>query len=108
MSSPFDIIAIISPKPGKADRVQELLTTAAQSVKEKEPGTLRYHLQRETNGDSPSFVMLETYKDKASLEIHGKSSYFKDLGRAFKKEDLLAGPMKVMFTKEVGGYASKL
>ena len=48
------------------------------------------------------------YKDKASLEAHGKSEYFKNLGRALKKEDLLAAPMKVMFTKEVGGYASKL
>ncbi|CAO2656508.1 Nn.00g053110.m01.CDS01 [Neocucurbitaria sp. VM-36] len=108
MSSPFDIIAIMTPKPGKADRVQELLATAAKAVKENEPGTLRYHVQRETKGDSPSFVMLETYKDMASLEIHGKSDYFKNLGRTLKKEDLLAAPMKVMFTKEVGGYASKL
>jgi hypothetical protein len=30
------------------------------------------------------------------------------MGKAFKKEDLLAAPMKVMFTKEAGGYASKL
>jgi hypothetical protein len=77
MSSPFDVIAIIMPKPGKADRVhiphppsttspahskqvQELLTIAAKAVKENEPGTLRYHLQREVKGDAPTFVMLET------------------------------------------------
>jgi hypothetical protein len=30
------------------------------------------------------------------------------MGRAMKKEDLLAGPMKVLITKEVGGYVSKL
>jgi hypothetical protein len=30
------------------------------------------------------------------------------MGKAFKTEDLLAEPMKVMMIKEAGGYASKL
>lgn len=99
---------------------------AAQAVKANEPGTLRYHLQRETKGDAPVFVMLETYllpppactaqlrltgisyKDQASIAAHAKSPDFKALGKTLKKEDLLAEPMKVIFTKEVGGYASKL
>ncbi|KAF1359522.1 ABM-domain-containing protein [Lizonia empirigonia] len=104
---PIDIIAIISPKAGKADRVEELLLQAAKSVKANEPGTLKYHLQRETKGDAPVFVMLETYKDQAALGAHAKSDAFKALGRTMK-EDLLAEPMKVIFTKEAGGYASKL
>ncbi|KAH9878842.1 hypothetical protein J1614_002276 [Plenodomus biglobosus] len=108
MSSPFDIIAIITPKPGKADRVEQLLRTAAQSVKENEPGTLRYHLQREVQGAEPAFVMLETYADRAALEAHGKSEAYKTLGRAMKREELLAEPIRVLFTKEVGGFASKL
>ncbi|KAF2703550.1 antibiotic biosynthesis monooxygenase-like protein [Pleomassaria siparia CBS 279.74] len=108
MSEPFDIIAIISPKPGKADRVQELLEKAAAAVQTNEPGVLRYSVQREVKGDAPVFIMLETYKDKDALGFHGASAHFKDLGRELKKEDLLAGPMKAYFTKEVGGYASKL
>ncbi|KAF2799865.1 antibiotic biosynthesis monooxygenase-like protein [Melanomma pulvis-pyrius CBS 109.77] len=108
MSEPFDIIAVITPKPGKADRVQELLETAAAAVKANEPGVLRYHVQRETKGDAPVFIMLETYKNKEALGVHGASPDFKALGRALKKEDLLAAPMKAYFTKEVGGYASKL
>ena len=108
MSSPFDVIAIITPKPGKADRVEELLTTAAKAVKANEPGTLRYHIHRQTKGDAPIFVMLETYANKAALETHGKSEDFKKLGKTMKTEDLLAEPMKVLFTKEAGGYASKL
>ncbi|KAH7345880.1 antibiotic biosynthesis monooxygenase-like protein [Pyrenochaeta sp. MPI-SDFR-AT-0127] len=108
MSAPIDIIAIITPKPGKADRLGELLAAAAKDVKAKEPGVLRYHLQRETSGDSPAFIMLETYKDKAALGAHAKSEHFRSMGRQLKEEDLLAGPMKVMFTKEAGGYASKL
>jgi hypothetical protein len=70
------IIAIITPKAGKADRVsihnkderiladdiqvEELLVAAAEKVKANEPGTLKYHLQKETKGDAPTFVMLET------------------------------------------------
>ncbi|KAF9699910.1 hypothetical protein EKO04_002544 [Ascochyta lentis] len=104
----IDIVALISPKAGKADRVEELLLQAAKEVKANEPGTLKYHLQRETKGDAPVFIMLETYKDQASIAAHAKTDYFKTLGRTMKKEDLLAEPMKVIFTKEAGGYASKL
>lgn len=106
-------------------KVEELLLQAAKAVKANEPGTLKYHLQRETKGDAPVFVMLETYvdplrqtyrttltayryKDQAALGAHAKSEDFKTLGRTLKKEDLLAEPMKVIFTKEAGGYASKL
>lgn len=42
------------------------------------------------------------------MGTHAKSDAFKALGRTMKKEDLLAEPMKVIFTKEAGGYASKL
>ncbi|KAF2875262.1 hypothetical protein BDV95DRAFT_486232 [Massariosphaeria phaeospora] len=108
MSEPFDVVAIIEPKPGKADRVEELLLNAAASVKANEPGTLRYHLQRQTNTKTPVFVLLETYKDKKSLGVHAASKDFKKLGEALKTEDLLSSPMKVYLTKEVGGFASKL
>ncbi|KAJ4345605.1 uncharacterized protein N0V89_011738 [Didymosphaeria variabile] len=108
MSAPFDVIAILKPKPGKADRVVELLQIAADSVKAKEPGTLRYQINRETKGDAPSIVMLETYKDQASLQAHGSSDHFKEMGKSFKEEDLLAEPMSVLFTKDVGGFVSKL
>jgi len=77
MSRGYEIIAILKPKPGNQDRVraklaprhvqttnvpqvEELLNIAAQEVKATEPGTTRYHLQRETKGDAPSFVIFET------------------------------------------------
>lgn len=49
-----------------------------------------------------------SYKDKAAIAAHSKSDDFKKMGRAMKQEDLLAAPMKVLFTKEAGGFASKL
>jgi quinol monooxygenase YgiN len=48
------------------------------------------------------------YKDQQSLAAHGTSQHFKEMSRTMKKEDLLDGPMQVYFTKEAGGFASKL
>ena len=52
--------------------------------------------------------VVDRYKDQESLKQHGGSKDFKALGRAFRDEGLLAEPMKVLFTKSVAGYASKL
>jgi quinol monooxygenase YgiN len=54
------------------------------------------------------WLTIRRYADKAALETHGKTDYFKELVGTFKEEDLLAEPMKVLLTQEVGGYASKL
>lgn len=87
MSAPFDIIALITPKPGKADRVTssfyidivrlltvkkvvELLQIAAAAVKANEPGTLRYHVHREIKGDAPTIVMLETYVLPSQIMVY--------------------------------------
>lgn len=51
---------------------------------------------------------LFRYKDMASMQAHGTSDYFKELGTTVKEEELLAEPMKILFTKDVGGYISKL
>lgn len=53
-------------------------------------------------------LTARSYANKAALETHAKSEDFKKMGKLMKTEDLLAEPTKVMFTKEVGGYASKL
>ncbi|KAF2133074.1 hypothetical protein P153DRAFT_364295 [Dothidotthia symphoricarpi CBS 119687] len=104
----IDVIALLTPNPGKADRVEELLTSAAASVKANEPGTLKYHLQRETKGEAPRFFVLETYEDKAALATHAKTEYFAALGKAIREEELLVKPMEVFVTRGVGGFESKL
>lgn len=43
------------------EQVEELLKIAATAVKANEPGTLRYQVHRETKGDAPTIIMLETY-----------------------------------------------
>lgn len=59
MSGQIEIVAIFKPNPGKADRAQEVLDDMSAYIKANEPGTLKYHLQRETHGDAPTFVLFE-------------------------------------------------
>ena len=53
-------------------------------------------------------LSLLRYADKAAQEAHVQTEYFKAMGLAFKNEGLLAEPPKLLVTKAVGGYASKL
>ncbi len=60
----LDLLAIISPKPGKTDRVVELLSQVSEYVKANEPGTLKYEIMR-VNKDKATgkeeVVMIEKY-----------------------------------------------
>jgi hypothetical protein len=81
MASQIDLLAIISPKPGKADRVRifhghypqrdtfstqvqvvELLQEVSEYVKKNEPDTLKYEINREVNKKSGAeqIIMIET------------------------------------------------
>ncbi|EOA88723.1 hypothetical protein ACJQWK_06078 [Exserohilum turcicum] len=107
--APIEIVAMAVAKPGKADRLQEVLEASAQWVRRTEPGALRYLIQRQVNAkDQPTFVVLETYEDQAALEFHAKSESVVETRRLLESEDLLSEPLKIMLTKDVGGYASKL
>lgn len=48
------------------------------------------------------------YEDQAALEFHAKSESVVETRRLLESEDLLSEPLKIMLTKDVGGYASKL
>jgi quinol monooxygenase YgiN len=47
------------------------------------------------------------YKDKAALGAHGGSQTFKDFQRTLAKEKLLSD-FKVVYTKGVAGFSSRL
>jgi len=108
MSNQVDIVAILKPAPGKVDRIIELLGGISKIVKERETGTLRYQLHRQTTGDPPTLVVIEKYRDPAAIKEHGTFPQFKDMNRAFKREGLLAEPMQVIVLKPVAGFASRL
>ncbi|RFU33889.1 hypothetical protein B7463_g2422, partial [Scytalidium lignicola] len=108
--SQVELLAIITPNPGKTDRVVELLKGMSEYVKANEPGTLRYHIHREVNKKSgvEEVIMLETYTDKKALAAHGSSARFKAFGKQLKDEGLVQGPMNLKFLKVEGGFAARL
>ncbi|KAF7921192.1 uncharacterized protein EAE98_008618 [Botrytis deweyae] len=108
--SQIDLIAIIFPKEGKADRVAELLNEISTHIEATEPGTLKYEIKKEVNKKTGAveIVMLESYKDKAAIAAHGSSEEFKALGKMLKDEDLIAKPMELKFLQHVGGFSSRL
>ncbi|KAF2726665.1 hypothetical protein EJ04DRAFT_598402 [Polyplosphaeria fusca] len=104
----LDIIAIISPKEGKADRVQQLLGELCKDVHNNEPDTLGYHLHRQDKRDgSVEFVMVEKYKDAAALKKHSTGAAFRKLGKSFASEGLLLKPLQVLDVKPVAGFSSR-
>ncbi|KAG4027756.1 hypothetical protein MFRU_027g00490 [Monilinia fructicola] len=108
--SQIDLVAIIFPKEGKADRVAELLNEVSAYVQENEPGTLKYEVNKEINKKSGAveIIMMESYKDKAAIAAHGASEQFKAFEKRLKDEDLIAKPMQLKFLKNVGGFSSRL
>ncbi|KAK3061819.1 hypothetical protein LTS18_005813 [Coniosporium uncinatum] len=109
---PLDVVAIMHPAAGKADRLEELLSTNAKWVLENEPGVLKYHVQRQhkgiKKGEEPKLIMLETYQDQPAFQSHGSSPTFKAFGKKLQEEKLLAKPFDVFVTKAVGGFVSRL
>ncbi|KAE8451813.1 hypothetical protein EG329_002653 [Mollisiaceae sp. DMI_Dod_QoI] len=107
MSSNLDLIAILSPKAGKVDRVIELLQQVAIYVEDHEPQTLRYEIVRQINQKSggEEVILLESYKDKAALKAHGGSDTFRRFNGVLVEEDLMAKPMQLMFVKPAGGFS---
>jgi len=110
MSAPIELIAILYPKEGKVDRVVELLDEMSSFVKNNEPGTLKYHIMRETNKKSgvEEVVMFESYESKEALGKHGGSKEFKDFNKKMQDEGLIASPMQLKFLKNAGGFGSRL
>ncbi|TVY32762.1 hypothetical protein LSUB1_G007884 [Lachnellula subtilissima] len=107
MASQIDLVAIISPKPGKTDRVVELLQEVAEYIKNNEHGTLIYNITRSFNKQAgvEEVIMIESYKDKAALLAHGSSKEFTAFQKKIQGEDLVSAPMQLKITKPAGGFS---
>ncbi|MCJ1361958.1 hypothetical protein MMC16_001059 [Acarospora aff. strigata] len=106
----LDVVAIITPKVGKVDRVAELLSGLTKAVHKNEPGCLRYHLHREINSrtGAEDLVMIEQYADQSAYESHSKTPDFQNLVKILTEEELLASPLVIKYLKSIAGFASRL
>ncbi|KAL2826405.1 hypothetical protein BDW59DRAFT_160929 [Aspergillus cavernicola] len=97
-------VAIITPAPGKKDRIQEVLLGVISQVEQNEPDTLQYQLFWVE--ESAEFVFLESYKDDGAVRDHQATPYLQELREISAEEALLAKPLEMrMFGLPVGGFA---
>lgn len=63
-------------RPDATDQFKSRLLRHARMSLEREPGgCLRFDVHQE-KGDPALFLLIETYRDQAALEIHRNSEYF--------------------------------
>ena len=63
MATPVELVAVLTPSPGRIDELIETIAPFNDYVKENEPGALRYQLYRQRNLDSgkEDLVYIEMY-----------------------------------------------
>jgi len=84
------VIATLQVTPGKEKLFEEDFKAWAKVVKDNEPGTLRYWLNRDPQNPNTYYV-LELYADDAALQAHMRNLHARKDGPA----DLLAGPPQI-------------
>ncbi|KAI9901858.1 hypothetical protein N3K66_003675 [Trichothecium roseum] len=103
------LTAIITPKPGKAERFLELWEKCVKYVDDNEPGVLRYELHRgtkEMNGGKERYIALEEYADKETFDLHMRAAPVVALITAIKEEELTETDL--IMTQKGPGIKQKL
>jgi len=69
------VIATFKAKAGQEKELEDALTSIVPKVQEEE-GTVMYTINK-SKADPGQFLFYEKYKDKAALELHSSTPYFK-------------------------------
>ena len=77
---PIGIIATLTIAEGKNDEFEAIFTRLAEKVNAEEDGCNFYALHQ-SNEDPQTYKVLEQYRDQEALDAHGKTDYFRALGK---------------------------
>ncbi|KAF8797668.1 hypothetical protein BYT27DRAFT_7204064 [Phlegmacium glaucopus] len=88
--------------PGKADRLQEILSKIQQNANsDAEPDCLEYRTARSFVEEGViKFIVWEVYKNPAALKTHSESKAFAELVAGIQAGDLLDGAPTVEYFYE--------
>lgn len=89
------VIATVRAKPGKGPELEADFQAWAAVVKEKEPGTLQYTLNR-SKEDPDLYFAVELYADEAAIQAHLANLHARQGG-----PDLFAEPPKILVLDKV-------
>ncbi|KAL5323041.1 hypothetical protein ACEPPN_007569 [Leptodophora sp. 'Broadleaf-Isolate-01'] len=102
------VVAILTPAPGKESRLKELLIGLAEKVSKNEKDVSKYQVFEQFNSEGVNVLVVEeTYDNQAAFDAHFKTEYFQALGEAVKGEALVTAPIDIKTIKPVGGFASR-
>lgn len=97
MQEPLVSIAVLKAKPGKQQALKHGLLALIEPTR-AEPGNLDYVLF-ELRDEPGTFYMREAFRDRAALDAHFATPYFKQF--AATADDLLKEPLDLIFLKQV-------
>ncbi|OCL14606.1 hypothetical protein AOQ84DRAFT_435553 [Glonium stellatum] len=102
MSDVVNIVAIITPAPGKKELAQAALAELAQKVQENEPNCLQY--QFFFHEETGEFISIERFKNMAALEFHRQQPYLAELKERAIKDQSLAKPLDIRVLTPTSGF----
>ncbi len=76
------VIATLTIQEGKNSEFEAMFAGLAEKVLANEPGVNFYALHQ-SKSDPQVYKVLEQYKDKGALGLHGKTDYFQAASKAF-------------------------
>lgn len=91
------LTASFKAKTGQEKELEEALKTMIPKVQEEE-GTLMYTIHK-AKGDAGQFMFYEMYKDKAALDFHSTTPYFKEFSG--KIAGLLEGKPQIAIYEDI-------
>lgn len=97
MQEPLVSIAVLKAKPGKQLALKHGLLALIEPTR-REPGNLDYVLF-ELRDEPGTFYMREAFRDRAALDAHFATPYFKQF--AATADDLLKEPLNLIFLEQV-------
>ncbi|KAL2063897.1 hypothetical protein VTL71DRAFT_4391 [Oculimacula yallundae] len=102
------VVAILTPAPGKEARLKELLTSLAENVHKNEKDVSKYQLFEQYNAEGVNcLVVEETYDNQAAFDAHFKTEYFQALGKTVQDEGLVSAALDIKTIKPIAGFASR-
>ena len=74
------VIATLTIAEGKNEEFEGIFSELVRQVNDKEAGCNFYQIHR-SRKDPQVYVVLEQYADQESFDAHGKTEYFRELGK---------------------------
>ncbi|OAL21164.1 hypothetical protein AYO20_11420 [Fonsecaea nubica] len=105
---PPNVMVQVCAKPGKEKRVEELIATVADQVRQHEPWVSLYRYYRAKHAGSSSeeegveYIIVFRLDDMSKLQTRRDLPHHQEIARAIREEDLLRTPLKYTELGDMG------